>query len=62
MAKILYWVSVYGAALAIRGLIIMLLWNWVAVGLFSAPVISWAMAVGVDLLIQLICGNFSKRA
>lgn len=62
MAEIVYWIVVYGVALAIRGAIIALLWNWVAVGLFNAPVISWAMAVGIDLLIQMICGNFSKKS
>lgn len=39
---------------SIIGLVIMLLWNWVAVGLFDAPRISFWMAMGVYLTIRLL--------
>lgn len=39
---------------SIIGLVIMLLWNWVAVGLFDAPRISFWMAMEVYLTIRLL--------
>ena len=35
-------------------LIVMLLWNWVAVGLFDAPVLSFWMAFGLRWLCSLL--------
>lgn len=43
----------------IEGLIFMLLWNWVAVGLFSAPVLTFWQSFGLCLLLSVI-GRFFK--
>jgi hypothetical protein len=43
---------------AFTGWIFMLLWNWIAVGIFGAPVISFLQAWGLWLLITLIGGAF----
>ena len=34
--------------------LVMLLWNWVMVGLFSLPALSFWYAVGISLLISLL--------
>lgn len=60
MTELLYTFTVTALALALRGLLIMLLWNWVIVGLFGAPVISYLLAVGVGMVLGFV-GNFFKK-
>ena len=45
------WLGAVGGILA-------LLWNWLAVGLFQAPVISWAQGMGIVLLLTIVGGFF----
>ena len=40
--------------MCLRAWFIMLLWNWVAVGLFGAPVLDFWMAFGLRLLCSLL--------
>ena len=42
----------------LKGWLVMLLWNWVMVGVFSLPVISFWIAVGISLLISLLFKSF----
>lgn len=44
---------------AIETVILMLLWNWVIVGLFSAPEISFWVAFGILCLLNII-GSFFR--
>ena len=41
--------------------IFMLLWNWIAVGLFSAPEISFWVAFGILCLLNFIGSPFSSK-
>jgi hypothetical protein len=52
---LILWVGLLGG-------IFTLLWNWVAVELFSAPVISWWQGVGLVLLLTIIGGFFKGQA
>lgn len=45
------------AALAFRGLIVMLLWNWLMPMLTSLPEISFLEAVGLFLLASFLMGS-----
>ena len=60
MTKLLYTLTVATLAFALRGLIVMLLWNWVIVGLFGAPAISYLLGVGVGIVFEFIGGFFKK--
>ena len=40
--------------------IFMLLWNWIAVGLFSAPVLTFWYAFGLCALLSIIGGFFKS--
>lgn len=60
MTEPLYTLIVTVSALALRGLLVMLLWNWVIVGLFGAPTLSYLLAVGVGIVIGFI-GNFFRK-
>lgn len=42
---------------ALEAWIVMALWNWVAVALFGAPVISFGLAFGLMLLISMLTGG-----
>lgn len=42
----------------VGGAILMWLWNWVIVGLFDAPQLSYAMALGINLLLNFIAAIF----
>lgn len=61
MAKLIGFVTA-GIFVIVAGLFIslllslpvMLLWNWVAVGVLSLPVISWFQAWGLSLLCSLL--------
>lgn len=44
--------------LCFKAWLIMLLWNWVMVGLFSLPALSFWYAVGISLLISLLFKSF----
>lgn len=46
---------------AIETGILMLLWNWIAVGLFSAPEISFWAAFGILCLLNLIGSFFRSK-
>ena len=41
-----------------EGWVVMKLWNWLAVSLFALPTISFKMALGVMVLLNLITGGF----
>ena len=41
--------------------IFMLLWNWIAVGLFSAPEISFWVAFGILCLLNFIGSSFRNK-
>ena len=41
----------------LEGWAVMALWNWLAVGLFSAPAISFKMALGIMVLLNLLTGG-----
>ena len=43
-----------GLYLAVIGGILTLLWNWLLVSLFNAPVISWIQGVGIAFLLGLL--------
>lgn len=61
MTELLYTLTVTILALALRGLLVMLLWNWVIVGLFGAPAISYLLAFGVGIVLDFVGGFFKKR-
>ena len=61
MTKLLYNLTVITAAFALRGLVVMLLWNWVIVGLFGAPAISYLLGVGVGIVLGFV-GMFFKKS
>lgn len=44
--------------LCLKAWLVMLLWNWVMVGLFSLPVLGFWYAVGISLLISLLFKSF----
>ena len=44
--------------LCFKGLLIMLLWNWVMVSVFSLPAINLWIAVGISLLVSLLSKSF----
>ena len=54
MTKLLYAITIHALALALCGLFIMLLWNWVIVGLFGASSISYPLAVGVGIALEFV--------
>jgi len=41
---------------ALRGLVVMLLWNWVMPVIFSLPELSFMHAVGLSLLVSFLIG------
>ena len=44
--------------LCFKGWLIMLLWNWVMVNVFSLPAINLWIAVGISLLVSLLSKSF----
>lgn len=46
-----------GAIFCAEGWLLMTLWNWLAVSLFSAPALSFKMALGLMMLINLLTGG-----
>ena len=44
--------------LCFKGWLIMLLWNWVMVSVFSLPTINLWIAVGISLLVSLLSKSF----
>jgi len=65
MDKILLFILLGVALLAliavvsgILGGIFMLLWNWVIVGIFGAPVLSFWQAWGLWIIISMVGGSF----
>lgn len=44
--------------LGLIGGVITLLWNWLLVSLFQAPVISWVQGIGIALLLGIVGGFF----
>lgn len=53
LAAILTIVIVIGLVF-LKTWVVMLLWNWIAVGLFNAPVLSYWLAFGLQLLCSLL--------
>ena len=53
LAAILTIVIVIGLVF-LKAWVVMLLWNWVAVGLFNAPVLSYWLTFGLLLLCSLL--------
>lgn len=47
---------------ALEGWIFMLLWNWIAVGSFSAPVLTFWQSFGLCLLLSVIGGFFKSSS
>ena len=47
--------------LFLRAWIIMLLWNWIAVGLFNAPVLNIWFALGLSLLCNMLFKSSSSN-
>jgi len=41
-------------------LFLMLLWNWIAAGVFSAPELTYWQAFGLALLLSIIGGYFKR--
>ena len=44
----------YFGVMCLKAWIVMLLWNWIAVGLFGAPVLGFWVAFGLRLLCSLL--------
>lgn len=44
----------YFGVMCLKAWFVMLLWNWIAVGLFGAPVLGFWMAFGLRLLCSLL--------
>ena len=64
MSKLLQIIAVIVVSLillSLASLVVMLLWNWVAVALFNAPRISFWMALGVFVIIRLIVLLFTSK-
>ena len=51
----------YFGILCLRAWIVMLLWNWVAVSLFNAPVLSFWLAFGMQWLFNILVKNVIYR-
>ena len=47
--------------LCLRAWIIMLLWNWIAVSLFNAPVLNIWLALGLSLLCSMLFKSSSNK-
>ena len=47
--------------LCLRAWILMLLWNWVAVSLFNAPILNFWLAVGLSLLCNMLFKSSSNK-
>jgi hypothetical protein len=47
-------VAVYFGVMCLNAWLVMLLWNWVAVGLFGAPVLGFWLAFGLSCLCSLL--------
>ena len=47
--------------LCLRAWILMLLWNWVAVSLFNAPVLNIWLALGLSLLCSMLFKSSSNK-
>lgn len=46
--------------LCLRAWIVMLLWNWIAVSLFNAPVLNFWLALGLSLLCNMLFKSSSS--
>ena len=49
------------AAVAINGLILMLLWNWILPYVFGLPEITFWMATGISILVSLLFGGCAHK-
>jgi hypothetical protein len=52
-AVVIYFATCFGV-MCLKSWIVMLLWNWIAVGLFGAPVLTFWVAFGLRLLCSLL--------
>jgi hypothetical protein len=55
VAKVLVLITVF---LAVLGLLVMKLWNWLVPSLFMGPVVSYWEALGLLVLVRVLCGGF----
>lgn len=53
--------GVYAALAALGGFIFELLWNWVIVGVFHAPILSFWQSVGIVIFLSVV-GSFFKSS
>jgi hypothetical protein len=44
--------------LAVISFVVMTLWNWLVPALFAGPLVSYWQALGLLVLIRLLCGGF----
>ena len=51
------WLVTYFGVMCLKSLFVMLLWNWVAVGLFGAPALTFWVAFGLSWLCSLLFKN-----
>lgn len=56
--KVLMCIAIYLAVVSIETLVVQGLWNWVIVGLFSAPKISFWVALGVLFILNFVGSIF----
>jgi len=47
--------------IAIAGVVVMRLWNWLMPGLFGWHVITFWQAIGIQVLVKLLVGGFRGR-
>ena len=50
-------IALWFGAICLQAWLVMLLWNWVAVDLFGAPVLSFWVAFGLRWLCSLLCNS-----
>ena len=48
------YLAAYFGIMCLKAWVVMLLWNWIAVGLFGAPVLGFWVAFGLRLLCALL--------
>ena len=61
IAGVVIGVSFVFGFLCLRAWIIMLLWNWIAVSLFNAPVLNIWLALGLSLLCSMLFKSSSNK-
>jgi hypothetical protein len=57
LCAVVGWLVAYFGVMCLKSLFVMLLWNWVAVGLFGAPTLTFWIAFGLQWLCSLLFKN-----